>query len=289
METIYSLDFKKTDREKAVVSVMDRGFLYGDSIYEAVRTYKGRLFLLEAHFERLLNSASRLKIKVPFSCEELKSHLNDMAGHFNFDAYIRVIVTRGEDSVFDLYPGSPLNPKTIVAVRKIHEYPAEYYSKGISLANVSVRRNSKTALDPEIKSGNYLNNIMAIMEAKAKGANDALMVNENGHVTECTTSNFFAVRDGVAITPRLDAGLLHGVTRQFLIEIMAKEKISFKEANLSAKEVQASDECFISATTKEIMPVTSIDGKKIGKGEVGPVTKKLIDLFHKEAYRKVGL
>jgi len=199
METIFSVDFKRIDKGQAFIPVMDRGFLYGDSIYEAVRTYRGRLFLLKEHFERLENSALRLSLKIPFTLKELQNHLNQLIGKQETDFYIRIIVTRGEDSAFDLNPSRPLKPKTIVAISDNHEYPSDFYTKGINVTIVSVRRNSKSALDPEIKSGNYLNNILAVMEAKSKGTNDALMINENGHVTECTTSNFFIVKKVICL------------------------------------------------------------------------------------------
>ena len=289
MENVYSMNFKRIRKDEALVPIMDRGFLYGDSIYEAVRTYQNRLFFLNRHYERLLNSASRLSFQIPFSLEKLEKHLLELVENSGCDCYIRIIVTRGEDSVFDLYPKKEIVPRTLIVARPIHQYPAEFYSKGISLAIVSVRRNAKTALDPEIKSGNYLNNVLAIMEAKGKGVNDALMINDDGYVTECTTSNFFTVRNGVVITPKLDVGILHGVTRQFLLEIMDEQGIPSEEKNMTPDDVFDCDECFITATTKEIMPVTKINNKAIGSGEVGKITKKLMDLFKREAAKAIGL
>lgn len=289
METIYSVDFEKVPKEKASVSAMDRGFLYGDSIYEAVRTYEGKLFLAKDHYDRLVNSASRLKFQVPFSLKKLEDHLNELIKGLNYDLYIRIIVTRGEDQVFDLNPAREFKPKTVIMMTKIHEYPPEFYTKGINLSIVSILRNPKNSLDPEIKSGNYLNNVLAVIEAKQKGANDALMINGLGFITESTTSNFFIVKKSVAITPKRESGILHGVTRHLLMGIMKANKISYEESDITPKDVYACDECFITATTKEIMPVTIIDGKKIGDGKVGKTTKLLMGLFKKEVSKILGI
>lgn len=284
---IHSVDFEKVKDADASISLMDRGFLYGDSIYEVVRTYDKKLFLPDKHFKRLKNSAKRLSLQVPFDLDRLRSHVKDLIRDVDYDCYIRLIVTRGKDSVFDLWPNPGLKPKTVVLVRKVHEYPQEFYTKGINLAIVSVRRNPKTALDPEIKSGNYLNNVLAIMEAKFKGANDALMINEKGFVTESTTSNVFIVKGGTVLTPNLESGILHGITRQFLLDVMKAKNVEHDVKNITPEDVYSADECFVTATTKEVMPVRICDGKVVGRGEPGEVTKRLMKLYREEALKAV--
>ncbi len=289
MELIYSKDFKKVKKEQASISIMDRGFLYGDSIYEAVRTYNGKPFLLDEHFRRMKNSALRLSMEVPFTQADLKNHIEELIKDLNFDCYARIIVTRGKDDFFNLYPETTKNPSVVVVIAKCHEYPKEFYEKGLNLSIVSITRNLRTALDPEIKSGNYLNNVLAIMEAKKKGSNDALMVNQQGFITECTTSNIFSVKDGRVFTPSLDSGILHGVTRQLLIKLIKDNNIPFEETIMKPQDIYSMDECFLTASTKEVMPVQKIDDKIIGKGLRGPITAKLMEIFKKEIKRQLAL
>ena len=287
MKTVCSINFQIQDENNARIPLMDRGFLYGDSIYEAVRTYNGKLFLFDEHFKRLLRSAQLMKLPLNFEKQDLKSHIEDLLKGVDYESYIRIIITRGEDSVFDLFPGRKMKPMVSVVIKPIHTYPDEFFKKGIKLCIVSVKRNPKAALDPEIKSGNYLNNVLAIMEAKEKGFNDALMVNEENNITESTTSNFFIVKDGTVITLGFEVGILHGITRQFLMAVMRENKISYREASIKPRDVYSADECFVTATTKEVMPVRQIDDNIIGKGEVGPMTSKLMELYRKAALKRI--
>lgn len=281
---IFSLDFKIVDPSEAVVPVMDRGFLYGDSVYEAVRTYRGTIpFLLDRHFTRLLRSAERIELSIPFGVDQLFSHVVEcVRAAKNPDSYIRIVVSRGTDNRFSLIPQPSLRPRTIILVDHIHTYPSSYYEVGIRAALVSVRRNLKTALDPNIKSGNYLNNMLALVEAQRRNATEAIMLNHEDYVTEATTSNVFMVKNGVLITPAVESGLLEGISRALLKEIIQKEGIRFEERAIPRAEFVSAEEAFITGTTKEIMPIAELDGKPIGKGVPGEVTRRLMKLFSKE-------
>lgn len=289
LKRLVSIDFRIVSAEEAVVPVMDRGFLYGDSVYEVVRTYhRTKVFLLDRHYQRLLHSAEQLHIQVPFSISELSDHLAEcMSKTDHPDHYIRMIVSRGEDERFDLAPSESPKLKTVVLVDHIKKFPAEYYEVGVPVALVSIRRNLRTALDPNIKSGNYLNNVMAMQEAKKRGAADAVMLNVKDEVAEATASNVFAVRDGVVLTPPLESGILGGISRGLLKEVLEKHRVPFEERPIPKEEFLSSDELFLTGTIKEIMPVSQIDGKKVGSGEPGPVTRNLMKLWREEVGRRL--
>ncbi len=287
LKPVVSINFEVVPFEKASIPVMDRGFLYGDSVYEVVRTYrKTAPFLLDRHYRRLLHSAEGIGLRVPFTLEKLSKHLADcMAKSAHPDHYIRIIVSRGEDDRFDLYPEETLVPRTILLIDKVKVFPKEYYEQGASIALVSVRRNLRQALDPNIKSGNYLNNVMAIMEAKRKGAADAVMLNYENCVTEATASNVFMVCGGVISTPQMESGILEGISRGVLKEAFAREKMPFEERRISRDEFLTADEVFITGTVKEVIPITKIDERPVGKGVPGPVTRKVMDLWRREVNR----
>jgi branched-chain amino acid aminotransferase len=197
-------------------------------------------------------------------------------------------VSRGEDDHFDLYPDRTLTPKTIILVDTIKVFPKEYYETGVPIALASVRRNLRTALDPNIKSGNYLNNVMAILEAKKRGAADAVMLNSEGFVTEATASNVFLVKKGVIATPTLESGILEGISRGLLKESFLREKLPFEERLITRQELLTADEVFLTGTIKEIMPVNRIDEKVVGNGTPGPVTRQVMQLWRHEVDRILG-
>lgn len=287
MKKVFSIDFKMVPPEEAAVPVMDRGFLYGDSVYEVVRTYRRTVpFLLDRHYRRLLHSAEQIHLKIPFSLEKLRAHLEEcMSKTAHPDHYIRIIVSRGEDVRFDLFPQESLAPKTILLIDHIKTFPKEYYEDGIPVALVSIRRNLRQALDPNIKSGNYLNNVMALMEAKEQGAVDAIMLNFEDFVTEATTSNVFMVQNGLILTPEMESGILEGISRGVLKEILRREKMPFEERAIRRNELMTADEIFITGTVKELMPVNRIDGRTVGEGKPGPVTKRVMGLWREEVER----
>ncbi len=287
MGRLFSIDFTIVPPEKAVVSVMDRGFLYGDSVYEVVRTYGGtKLFLADRHYGRLCRSAERIGLSIPFSYPELETHLKNCVDRVqNSDCYIRVVVSRGEDRRFHLLPTEDLKPKTVCLIDALPPIPQKFYTEGTDIALVATRRNLRQALDPNIKSGNYLNNMLAMIEAHRSGASDAVMLNHEGFVTEGTTSNVFIVTGGEIRTPPLESGLLEGITRGFLREIFRREKVSYQEIPISESEFRSADEIFLTGSIKEIMPVATVDGEKVGKGGVGPVTQRVMALFKQEVER----
>lgn len=285
MSRIISLNFQITPPEKAVVSVMDRSFLYGDSVYEVVRTYrKTTLFDLDRHYDRLCRSATRIQMEIPFSLDELGEHLKECLEKADNlpDSYVRIVVSRGVDDHFSLLPSKVAHPMTVMFVERISPPPPEAYEKGIHAALVSVQRNRPEALDPNIKTGNYMNNMLAMQEAERAGAADAIMLNHENLVTEGTTSNVFMVKGGILSTPEVGSGLLEGITRATLREIFAREKLPFREARISRAEFEAADEIFLTGTIKEILPVTQLSGRLVGDGTVGPMTRKVMDLFRRE-------
>lgn len=287
---VVSIDFKIVPFEKAVVSVMDRGFLYGDSIYEVVRTYDGsKPFLFDEHAIRLQRSADRIGLPLPFSNNRLRSHVDECLLKAKQDnAYVRIIVSRGLDNRFDLFPQKELHSKTVILVTKLPVYPKEYFENGIRIALVSIRRNLRSALDPNIKSGNYLNNVMGIMEARKMGAVDAVMLNHNECVTEATTSNLFMVKKGTIVTPDVESGILEGISRSFLRKLIQMEGIPFEERAIPKEEFLCADEIFITSTLKEIMPVRQVDEVTIGDGTPGPVTRNFMKLFRKAVEQELA-
>jgi branched-chain amino acid aminotransferase len=284
-----SIDFSIVPPEKAVVSVMDRSFLYGDSVYEVIHAYPGgALFLLDRHYRRLLRSAGRIDLSVPFAEAELRDHLGACVRASGLDAaYVRVVVSRGTDTRFGLLPPAGLRATTVCFVDRLPEIPKSWYEEGIEVSLVSVMRNPRESLDPNIKTGNYLNNMMAAMEAQKSGASDAIMLNARGNVTEGTTSNVFIVKGGAVVTPEVDSGLLEGVTREFLRELCGREGVPFVERAIPKDEFLGADEIFITGTIKELVPVKSVSRRPVGDGRPGPVTRRLMSLFKSEIDRIV--
>jgi branched-chain amino acid aminotransferase len=271
--------------EEARVSVLDTGFTFGDSVYETLRTYGGRPFHLDRHLGRLRASAGRLGIAVPDGDLVFIRDVDAvLARAGNAESYIRLMLTRGVGDVsyhFDRVQG----PTRVVIVKPYVPLPEGCYSEGVPVIISSVRRNSPRALDPAIKSGNLLNNILAVREAQAAGAFEPIMLNDAGEVAEGASANVFVVKDGAVRTPPLGAGILAGVTRQLLLEIGRDLGIPMREEALTAADLQAADEAFITSTLKEATPVRAVDGKPVGSGRPGPVTLRLLKAYREYAAR----
>ena len=265
--------------EEAFVSVLDHGFLFGDSIYEVVSTRDNKPCFLKEHLQRLRRSADGISLKVPFEddwfCKQIERTL-EFAN--NQESYIRIVVTRGVGDI-DIDPSSCHSPCTLIFVTAARSYPAELYDTGIHLAVVSIKRNAKDALNPGIKTGNYLNNVLAKIEADRLGAHDALMLNPFGQLTESTTSNFFFVQEGRIMTPSLDCGILAGITRDIVIQIAHENGFPLEEGRWPVEVLDKADEMFVTGTIKQLMPVTRLDGRVIGDGKPGDITRRLMNLY----------
>ncbi|MEA3485373.1 MAG: branched-chain-amino-acid transaminase [Candidatus Aerophobetes bacterium] len=273
------LDGEYVPEEKARISVFDHGFLYGDGVFEGIRVYGGRVFKLEPHLKRLYDSAKAIALKIPLSKEEIKERvLETLRRNKLKNAYVRLIVSRGKGDL-GLDPLKCPHPEVIIIADKIGIYPEELYEKGLEVVVVSTRRNIPSALNPCIKSLNYLNNILAKIEANCEGMPEAIMLNKDGYVAECTGDNIFIVRDKVLITPPTWVGILKGITRDVVINLARKEGIPVQEEVFTPADLYASDECFLTGTAAEIIPVTRVDGRVIGEGKVGEITKKLMSEF----------
>ncbi len=264
------------DEKDATVSVLDHGFLFGDSIYEVVRTVSGKLFGAERHLRRLHASAEGLGLRLPLMDNQFLDLMREMHKRKpDTESYLRIMVTRGVGEL-DLHPASCIAPTVIGIAKPLPQWPAEAYSKGAKVIIADVRRNPKNATDPAIKSGNYLNNVLAIVEARAHNAIEAVMLNVQGNVSECTTSNVFLVSKGELHTPDLGEGLLSGITRGYVLELAKKLSIKCAERAIAPKELLAAEEVFITSTTRDIMPVALIGDAKV-KHSPGPVTKRLME------------
>jgi branched-chain amino acid aminotransferase len=276
------IDGEYYDRSEAKISVFDHGLLYGDGVFEGIRVYHGKVFRLREHIARLYASAKALALDIPLDVEAMASAVVDaVRENKTHNGYIRLIVTRGQGSL-GLDPGSCERATVIVIVGDIQLYPREYYQKGIRLVTASTRRIPSECLDPRIKSLNYLNNIMAKTEAKRAGALEAVMLNTQGYVAECTADNIFIVKNGGLLTPDPSHGALNGITRATVRQLAEESGINSAEAGLTQYDLYTADECFITGTGAEVMPVIGIDERVIGEGKPGPVTLRLM-----EAYRKL--
>lgn len=271
--------------EEIRVSALDRGFLYGDSVYEVVRTYGGVPFALEEHLDRLARSAARLSLRLPARADIVTEMERTLAGAGHADAYCRIVVTRGSGPI-TLDPTTASAPLLVVLVKKHEPPPERTYERGIRVAIPQIRRTSPRSLDPAIKSGNYLNSVLALGEARALGCDDALMLDGEGHVTEATSSNVFVARDRALVTPALEFGLLAGVTRGLLIGLLARDGIACAERALTVREVTEADEVMLTSTLREVQPVVEVAGQRIGDGVPGPFAKRLRALFHAHALER---
>ncbi len=275
------IDGKYYDRGEAKISVFDHGLLYGDGVFEGIRIYNGKVFKLTQHIERLYQSAKAILLDIPISRAEMENITREAVNeNAKKDGYIRLVVTRGEGPL-GLDPAQCIKPTVIIIVGDIQLYPQEYYEKGIAVVTAASRRMPADSLDPRVKSLNYLNNVMAKIEAKLAGCLEAVLLNHEGYVTECTADNIFIVKDGTLLTPAPHDGALDGITRMTVINIASSCGIASRETALTSYDLYTADECFITGTGAEIMPVTKIDGRLIGNGESGSKTKRLIEGFRK--------
>jgi branched-chain amino acid aminotransferase len=271
---------KLYDKADAKVSVYDHGLLYGDGVFEGIRSYSGRVFRLQQHVDRLFDSAKSIHLRIPISREEMaKAIVDTLAVNKLIDAYIRVIVTRGAGSL-GLDPRKTTDPQIIIITDAISLYPPELYEHGLKIVTAGTLRNHPSALNPRIKSLNYLNNIMAKVEATNAGCLEALMLNHKGEVAECTGDNIFVVRKGELHTPPIDAGILEGITRDAVIELARASGRTVHERSMDRHDVYTADECFLTGTAAEVIPVVECDGRSIGTGKPGPVTLDLLQRFH---------
>ena len=282
------IDGRLHDKDDAKISVYDHGLLYGDGVFEGIRVYNGRIFECEAHIDRLWASAKAVRMTIPLSREQVRSAMEETIKANNFrDCYIRLVVTRGV-GYLGLNPNKCPKPTVIVITDTIDMYPKERYEKGMTVITASVIRNHPNALSPRIKSLNYLNNILAKIEAADAGVPEAIMLNHEGNVAECTADNIFIVRGGVVLTPGTADGILEGITRKVIIDLCRAHGVPIHEKTLQRHDVYVADECFLTGSAAEVIPVTKIDGRTIGSGDPGPVTRNLMERFHRHVREYKG-
>ena len=273
------IDGKWYPKDEAKVSVFDHGLLYGDGVFEGMRSYGGKVFRMQEHLDRLYDSARAIHLTIPMPPDELAAavyktlELNQLT-----DGYVRLVVTRG---VGDLGLNPYLCPKAsiIIIADKINLYPAKLYDEGMEIVTASTVRNHPASINPRIKSLNYLGSILAKIEGLMAGCNEALMLNLNGEVAECTADNIFLIKQGRIATPHVNAGILDGITRRAVIELAQQAGIPVAETTLTRHDVYVADECFLTGSAAEVIPVIKVDSRPIGNGQVGPITKQLIAAF----------
>jgi branched-chain amino acid aminotransferase len=266
--------------QQATVSIFDHGVLYGDGVFEGLRQYHGRVFRLSDHIKRLYASARAIRLEIPYSPEAIKTAIEEtLQANKLVDSYIRLVVTRGGGSL-DISPATCGTPGVFIIAGSIAMYPEDTYRQGMAIITASTPRIAAAALSPRIKSLNYLNNIMAKWEAIDAGVAEAVMLNHLGFVCECTADNIFIVRDGQLITPAEESGILLGVTRSVVLELAAKAEIPTRQTNLTRYDLYTADECFLTGTGAEIVPVVDVDKRLIGDGKPGAITRQLTQAFH---------
>jgi branched-chain amino acid aminotransferase len=273
------LDGEFLDQSEAKVSVFDHGLLYGDGVFEGIRFYNGRVFRMEAHMDRLWESARSICLEIPISRQEMDEALLETIRRNDLrDGYIRLIVTRGVGNL-GLNPVQCKRPSIIIIVATIALYPEEVYRNGLTVVTVATRRVGPAALNPAIKSLNYLNNVLARIEANLANADEALMLNDAGNVAECTADNVFIVKRGEIMTPPITAGALRGITRSVVFDIAAELGVRISEPELTRHDVYIADEAFLTGTAAEVIPMVKVDGRIIGDGKPGPITQRTIERF----------
>ncbi len=267
------------DKEDAKISVYDHGLLYGDGVFEGMRSYGGKVFRLEQHLVRLYNSAKAIWLEIPITREKLAEAVREtLKLNAIDDGYIRLVVTRGAGSL-GLDPNRTSNPQVIIITDHISLYPQEFYERGLEIVSVSTIRNHPAALSPRIKSLNYLNNILAKIEGLQAGCVEALMLNHKGEISECTGDNIFLVARGEVLTPPIDAGILEGITRDAVIQLAREAGLTVREIPLTKHDVYIADECFLTGSAAEVIPVVKVDSRVIGDGKPGPITLDLTSRF----------
>jgi branched-chain amino acid aminotransferase len=272
---------KYYDKEDAKISVYDHGLLYGDGVFEGIRSYNDKVFRLKQHIQRLFDSAKAIHLAIPMSQQEMCDAVVETCRTNNLkDAYIRLVVTRGSGSLgLDIRRTS--NPQVIIIADSIQLYPKELYERGLDIVTAGTIRNHPQALNPRVKSLNYLNNIMARLEGTLAGCEEVLMLNHKGEVSECSGDNIFVVKNGEISTPPLDAGILDGITRGAVIELAQGAKIPLHERSMTRHDLYVADEIFLSGTAAELIPVIKLDGRSIGAGKPGPVFKNMLERFRR--------
>jgi branched-chain amino acid aminotransferase len=274
------VDGKYYGERDAKVSVFDHGLLYGDGVFEGIRAYNGRVFKLKEHIDRLFYSAQAILLKIPMSPRAVTEAVLETCRQNKVrDGYIRLVVTRGVGTL-GLNPNRCRRPSVIIIAGKIQLYPEEYYQKGLEIITVPTTRNLHSALNPAIKSLNYLNNILAKIEANNAGCEEAIMLNAEGFVAECTGDNLFLLKRAQLFTPPLSAGALYGITRGVVMDLAREDGLPVSEPNLTRYDVFNADECFLTGTGAELIPVVKVDGRIIGRGKPGPITQKLERKYH---------
>jgi branched-chain amino acid aminotransferase len=288
MAATVNVNGRVSDQEHAVISVFDHGFLYGEGVYETLRTYNGVPFLFDRHMRRLRNSARMLALDVPLSDDLIDERFSDtmraagLGDSPDREAYIRILVTRGiGELTYDL--AACPTPSIVIIVKPNVPPSKEAFERGVKVALVDVVRNHPATVNPRIKSNNLLNNALAMQQAGARGGFEGVMRNYRGELAECTQSNLFIVKNGAALTPPLDAGLLPGITREFLFEVGADNGIPVREQVLHDADLFDADEAFLTSTTRELVPIVQVDDRRIGSGSPGPITRSLLDSFRRFA------
>lgn len=266
---------KLVPKEQAVISVFDHGLLYGDGVFEGIRVYGGKVFLLKQHLKRLYEGARAIRLEIPVSQPELASAVEETVKANSLqDGYIRLVITRGAGSL-GLDIRRTCNPQVIIIADTISLYPPELYEQGLKLITASTIRNHPQALSPQVKSLNYLNNILAKIEGTDADCLEALMMNHKGEVAECTGDNIFIAKNGILKTPPTDAGILEGITRSAVIELAKQAGLDVREVTLTRHDIYTADECFLTGSAAEVIAAVSLDGRQIGDGKPGPITKDL--------------
>jgi branched-chain amino acid aminotransferase len=288
MAVTVNVNGRIVDQDHAVVSVFDHGFLYGEGVYETIRTYNGQPFLFDRHLRRLRTSAGMMALPVPLTDEELGGRLRETMRAGGFDetggqeAYIRILITRGVGELS--YDPAACPVSSIVMIVKPHVEPSrEVFEKGVRVALVPIIRNHPGTVNPLIKSNNLLNNALAMQEAFRRGGFEGVMRNYRGELAECTQSNLFVVKSGSALTPPIDAGLLPGITRELLFEVGRENRIPVQEAVLKDADLVGADEAFLTSTTRELVPIVQVDDQTIGTGVPGPITRILLEAYRRKA------
>ncbi|ARI77982.1 branched-chain-amino-acid transaminase [Halobacillus mangrovi] len=269
------------NKNEAVVSVYDHGFLYGDGVFEGIRVYEGNIFKLDEHLNRLYDSAKSIMLQIPYEKEELEEIIAETVRKNQLEtAYIRVVVSRGSGNL-GLDPASCSNPRVVVIAEALALFPKELYERGVRLASVSSRRNRPDVLPPQVKSLNYLNNILVKMEANQIGVDEALMLNDQGYVTEGSADNIFIVKNGTILTPPTYLGALEGITRNAIIDLAKDKGYEVKEQPFTRHDVYVADEVFLTGTAAEVIAVVEVDQRQVGDGSPGVVTNHLLSEFRK--------
>lgn len=275
------IDGQYYDKADAKISVYDHGLLYGDGVFEGIRVYNGRIFEAAAHIRRLYDSARAIRLTIPITPEEFRGAMEQTVKLNGFtDCYIRAVVTRGT-GYLGISPAKCSKASVIIIADTIELYPRQMYEKGMAIITASVARNHPNSVSPRIKSLNYLNNILAKIEAIDAGVPEAMMLNHQGNVAECTGDNIFIVRAGQVLTPTTTDGILEGITRDVIIQLCGRLGIPCAERTLTRHDVYVADECFLTGTAAEVVPVTKIDGRPLGTGQPGSITQRLSEAFHR--------